>query len=144
MRGRPVGELVAHQTVLCGAASMTVAEAAKSMCDARVGAIMIVEAGRLVGIFTERDALYRVLAQGKDPKQVRMRDVMTANPTTVSPDTTVGAALLLMHDNGFRHVPVTENGQPIGMISARDALGPEMIEFESELGKREHLTEILG
>lgn len=144
MSRRPVRELVKHQRVLSGTANLTVAEAARRMCEAKVGALMVIEGETLVGIFTERDALYRVLAEGKDPKQVKLREVMTAHPTTVSADTLVGHALLIMHENGFRHVPVVENGRPIGMVSARDALGPEVAEFESELVQRDHLTEILG
>lgn len=69
---------------------------------------------------------------------------MTASPTTIPPQTPIGEALLIMHENGFRYVPVVEDGRPIGMVSARDALGPEMAVFETELGQREHLTEILG
>jgi signal-transduction protein with cAMP-binding, CBS, and nucleotidyltransferase domain len=68
---------------------------------------------------------------------------MTRKPRTVDPDKEIGHALLMMYDGGFRHVPVVEDGKPLGMISARDALGPELRDFETELLHREHLGETL-
>ena len=68
---------------------------------------------------------------------------MTAKPQTIAPDKAVGHALLMMYEGGFRHVPVVERGKPVGMVSARDALGPELEEFQSELLQREHLREII-
>ena len=144
MPNRPVSQLVKNQRILTATATMSVAEAAAAMREAKVGAIMVVNGPRLVGIFTERDALYRVLAAGKDPTRTSLADVMTVSPTTITPDMPFGHALHLMYERGFRHVPVVEDGQPIGMVSARDALGPEMEQFEAELREREHLTEILG
>lgn len=105
---------------------------------------MVLERKKLVGIFTERDALYRVLANGKNPKQTRLGEVMTLNPTTITANMPFGHALHLMYERNFRHVPVVDDGVPIGMVSARDALGPEMEQFEAELLEREHITEILG
>jgi len=64
---------------------------------------------------------------------------MTTAPKTVDPDKTFGYALLMMHENGFRHVPVIENGKPVGIVSARYALDPEMEEFVSEVQRREHI-----
>jgi signal-transduction protein with cAMP-binding, CBS, and nucleotidyltransferase domain len=66
---------------------------------------------------------------------------MTPKPKTIGPDKAVGHALLMMYDGGFHHVPVVERGKPLGMISARDALGPELQEFQGELVKREHIGE---
>jgi CBS domain-containing protein len=70
--------------------------------------------------------------------------VMTAHPQTITPDKPFGHALLMMHEAGFRHVPVVENGKPVGMVSARDALAPELQEFDSELERRTRIGEILG
>lgn len=114
----------------------TVAKAAKLMARKNVGAIMVVEDKQLVGIFTERDAVFRVVAEGLDVAKTRIGDVMTRSPVTVGPDEIFGRALLLMHDNGFRHVPVVENGEPIGIVSSRIALDPEMEEFVSETQRR--------
>ena len=68
---------------------------------------------------------------------------MTSKPQTITPDKAVGHALLMMYEGGFRHVPVVEHGKPVGMVSARDALGPELDEFQAELLQREHLREII-
>ena len=145
MPQRPVRSLIARQKILTAAADMTVAEAARLMKKKTVGAVMVVRGdGRLAGIFTERDALFRVLAEGRDPKSTRLADVMTSHPQTIAPDKPFGHALLMMYDGGFRHVPVVENGKPIGMVSARDALGPELEEFESEMQRRTRIGEILG
>jgi CBS domain-containing protein len=144
MPNRPVRQLVKNQRILTATASMSVADAAAAMRDARVGAIMVLSGPQLAGIFTERDALYRVLAAAKDPKKTKLGEVMTADPDTIGPDMPFGHALHIMYDRGFRHVPVVENGLPIGMVSARDALGPEMEQFQAELREREHLEEIMG
>ena len=64
---------------------------------------------------------------------------MTTTPTTVGPDRSLGYALLLMHENGFRHVPVIENGKLIGVVSARDALNPDLEEFVAEAERRKHI-----
>ena len=117
----------------------TVSKAAKLMARKRVSAVMVVEDERLVGIFTERDAVFRVIAKGRDADETRLADVMTTPPLTVDPDKTFGYALLMMHENGFRHVPVVENGKPIGIVSSRNALDPEMEEFVSEAQRRKHI-----
>jgi CBS domain-containing protein len=144
MPHRPVSELIANQTVVTAEATISVSDAAMLMRNARVGAVMVVKAGRLVGIFTERDALYRVLAIGIDPHKTKLGDVMTASPTAISPSRPFGHALHIMYERGFRHVPVVDQGVPVGMVSARDALGPELKQFEQELEERQHIAEILG
>ncbi|MBI5901617.1 MAG: CBS domain-containing protein [Rhodocyclales bacterium] len=144
MPNRAIEQLICKQQILTATATMSVAEAATAMRSARVGAIMVLKGGRLAGIFTERDALYRVLAEGRDPTKTRLGEVMTADPTTASPQMPFGHALHLMYERGFRHVPVVDKGVPVGMVSARDALGPELDQFESELKEREHLMEVMG
>jgi CBS domain-containing protein len=119
--------------------STTVSKASALMAKKNVGAVVVIESGRLVGIFTERDAVFRVLAQGLDPRVTRLAEVMTTEPKTVDPDESYGYALLIMHKNGFRHVPVIENGKPIGIVSSRSALDPSMEEFISEERRREHI-----
>jgi CBS domain-containing protein len=117
----------------------TVSKAAKLMAKKNVGAVMIVKEERLIGIFTERDAVFRVIAKGLDADTTALADVMTPAPKTVDPDKSFGYALLMMHENGFRHVPVIENGKPIGIVSARNALDPDMEEFVSEAQRRKHI-----
>jgi CBS domain-containing protein len=144
MTQRPVRSILGSQTPVTANGEMSVAQAARLMKDRRVGAVLIMHEGRLAGIFTERDALFRVLAEGRDPAKTELHDVMTANPRTITPDRPFGHALHLMHEGGFRHVPVVEGGAPLGVVSARDALGPELEAFVAELDKREHIFEVLG
>ncbi len=145
MPQRAIRSMIAKQKVLTATAEITVTDAARLMKKKSVGAVMVVkDNGRLAGIFTERDALFRVLAEGRDPKTTRLSDVMTAQPQTITPEKPFGHALLMMYESGFRHVPVVEDGKPVGMVSARDVLGPELQEFESELQRRTRIGEILG
>jgi CBS domain-containing protein len=144
MSRRLVRTIVANRYCLTVPGKTTVSEAAWLMKKNNVGTVMVVRNGRLVGIFTERDALFRVLAARHDPRTTQLTEVMTRNPQTIHPDKAFGHALLMMYEGGFRHVPVVEDGRPLGMVSARDALGPELLEFESELTHREHLREIIG
>lgn len=124
------------ERLLVAVPQTSVREAARLMASRQVSALVVVEGGRLTGIFTERDAVFRVIATGRSPETTVLADVMTHEPVTVTPDETFGYALLLMHENGFRHVPVVEGGVPIGMVTARDALDPDLEEFESEARRR--------
>ena len=144
MTHRRIADIIADQTPLTAPGSTTVADAARLMKRHTIGAVIVVDDGKLAGIFTERDALFRVVAESRDPAATRISDVMTARPQTITPDRPIGHALLLMYEGGFRHVPVVENGKLIGMVSARDALGPELQAFESELVHRDHIREILA
>lgn len=132
----PVSDVLERRKLIVAAPDATVAEAARLMKEGRVGAVLVVEDGRLIGIFTERDALFRVMAPGLASAAIRLRDVMTPDPTTVAPDETFGYALLLMYDHGFRHVPVVQDGKPVGVLSARHALDPELEEFAAEAERR--------
>jgi CBS domain-containing protein len=105
---------------------------------------MVVEGTRLVGIFTERDVVFRVVAKGRDPAQTLLSEVMTPDPRTIDPAKSFGYALLLMHENGFRHMPVVEDGKPVGMVSARNALDPDLEEFVSESQRRKHILSTGG
>jgi CBS domain-containing protein len=133
-----------QKKVLTAPPTMTVDEAARLMKKNNVGALMVVEGTRLVGIFTERDGMFRVLATKRDPHATRLASVMTRNPKSVSPDQPFGYALFMMFEGGFRHMPVVENDALVGMVSSRDALGPDLQQFSEELKNREHIGEILG
>src|SRR4051812_488917 len=143
MPQRPVRSIV-RQAPVTASGDTSVAQAARLMKEQRVGALLVLDDERLAGIFTERDALFRVVAEGRDPGATRLRDVMTLNPRTIAPDRPFGHALHMMHEGGFRHVPVVDGGRPVGVVSARDALGPELEQFVAELDDRSHITEILG
>ncbi len=128
-----------RKKVLIAPPDTCVSTAAKLMATNKVSAVMVVDNKRLVGIFTERDAVFRVIAQDRDAQTTRLVEVMTRAPKTVRPDESFGYALLIMHENGFRHVPVIENGEVIGIVSARNALDPELEEFESEAQRRKNI-----
>jgi CBS domain-containing protein len=135
----PIKEVMERKRLLTAPSQTTVAEAAKLMAQRGVGAVMVVDRERLVGIFTERDALFRVIAQGLDYRTTRLTDVMTLDPTTVSPDKPLGYALLIMHQGRFRHLPVIEGGKLVGVVSARYALDPDLEEFVAESERRKHM-----
>jgi CBS domain-containing protein len=144
MPTRKISDVIAGQSVHTASDKITVLAAAQAMAKAKVGSILIVDGkGILEGIFTERDALMRVLAKGLDPTKTTLAEVMTSKLQTIPPDRPLGHALHMMFEGGFRHVPVVENGKPVGMVSARDALGGELVQFENELHQRDEITEIL-
>jgi CBS domain-containing protein len=123
--------------------NMTVGEAARLMQRHHIGAIMVVENERLIGIFTERDALFRVLAEDRN-QSTPVGDVMTRNPVSISPDKQFADALQLMHTGRFRHVPVVENGRAVGLVSASDAMGPELEAFIWEVLRQEQASDVLA
>ncbi len=143
MANRTISDVIRDQKILSAESGISVREAARLMAADKVGALLIVEKGQLIGIFTERDILNRVVAASLDPDKTGIAGVMTRNPQTIRPDRPVSHALHMMYEGGFRHMPVAENGVPLGMISIRDALGQELTEFESELERRDALTEII-
>ena len=139
MFNQPIRDLMERKNFLTALPGTTVSSAARLMAERKVGAVLVVENEHLLCIFTERDAVFRVLALGRDPEATRLTDVMTPEPKTMDPDKTYGHALLLMQENGFRHVPVIEGGRPVGIVSSRNALDPDLEEFTSEERRREHL-----
>lgn len=99
----------------------TLGEAAQKMADARVGSAVVHEHGRLIGIVTERD-LMRSVAGRVHPSEGRVREWMTVEPVTASPQTSGGEAARLMLERGFRHLPVTDGERTLGMVSLRDVM----------------------
>ncbi len=143
MSQRTIRMIIDQQDLVTASAKTTISDAARLMKQHHVGAIMVVADGNLVGIFTERDGLFRVLAEGRDG-QTTLDDVMTRNPVTIHPDRSFAEALHMMYGGSFRHVPVVEDGRPIGMVSARDALGPELEAFVYELLRQGQIEDILA
>ena len=139
MLGLPIRSVLEPRKLIVAAPDQCVTHAVRLMRESGVGAVLVVERGRLVGIFTERDAVYRVMAADRDPSVTRIAEVMTREPKTVAPDESFGYALMLMHENGFRHAPVVEDGRPVGVVSARHALDPELEEFAVEAERRRHI-----
>lgn len=139
MFGLPIRSVMERKKLLVAPPETTVAAAAKLMAKRRVSAVMVVEDGRLVGIVTERDVVHRVIAKERDARTTRLSEVMTRELITVTPEESFGYAMLLMYEHGFRHAPVIENGQPVGIVSARNALDPDLEEFEAEAQRRKHI-----
>ena len=145
MVDRSIRMIIEAKEVITCAEQTSVIEAARVMKRHRIGAIMVVEPGnKLIGIFTERDALFRVLAEGRDLAGTRVADVMTRNPESIHPGKQFAEALQLMHQGRFRHVPVVEDGRAVGIVSASDAMGPELEAFVWELLRQEQMGDVLA
>ena len=143
MPQRTIRMIIDQQELVTATATTSVTDAAKLMRQRKVGAVMVVEDGKLVGVFTERDAAFRVLADGRDGTAT-LAEMMTPNPQTIHPDKPFTHALDMMYRGGFRHVPVVEEGRPVGIVSARDALGPELEAFVYELLRQEQIEDVLA
>jgi CBS domain-containing protein len=97
-----------------------VTECVRLMTADKIGALIVMEGGRLIGIFTERDALNKVLAGGLDPGNTKVSEVMTRDPYCISPTTTVGDAMKLITKRRFRHLPIVDNGKVLAVVSSGD------------------------
>ena len=130
MTNRKLAYIVKDQKPLVLALNETVQHACRLMWERRAGSVLIVDTeNRLSGIFTGRDAV-RLLAKGKDAATTHLAEAMTPNPVTVAPESRAIDALKAMSDGGFRHVPVTENGRILGVVSRGDFKGMEFEEFD--------------
>ncbi|HTS90489.1 MAG TPA: CBS domain-containing protein [Stellaceae bacterium] len=134
MTMRQVSEVVRHRDPLILSEDTTVKHACSCMREARVGAVLVIDKNaNLVGIFTGRDAVTRIAAEGKDAATTRLGDVMTRDPYTMAPDKTTIDALRLMWERGFRHVPVVDNGRLLGVVSRGDFRGLEQDRLDEEM-----------
>src|SRR6266478_5777269 len=118
----PIYDLVKDRRVYSIEADSTVLEAARFMMEHRIGALPVLRNGELVGIFSERDIMNRVVAAGRLPGTTKISEVMTPNPKAVSVDETVENCLFLMREFGFRHLPITDGIEIKGLVSLRDIL----------------------
>jgi CBS domain-containing protein len=105
-------------------AETPLSECIQMMQERRFGSLLVVDkAGVLIGIFTERDCLMRVLGKSVDLSAVTVQDFMTANPVTERPDVSLAFALNLMSNGGFRHIPIVDqDNMPIGVVSVKDVV----------------------
>jgi len=133
---RSVRSIIGSQTPITAAKSATVLEAALLMKKHGKGALLVVEGPRLIGIFTERDVVFRVVAAERNPAGTRLAEVMTPHPQTIHPNEPFVHALRIMHKGGFRHLPVVENEWPVGVVSARDALDDDLYALRAHLEQR--------
>lgn len=126
-------DVVRDQTLVTLTSLAMVAEAAKLMAQRHMGAVLVVDRDRLVGIVTERDIAVRVVAAGRDPATTKVAAVMTPNPDTLKPTDTVRAALDLMAKGGYRHLPVKRGQKLVGMVSIRDLYRSVVDQLEADI-----------
>jgi CBS domain-containing protein len=119
----------------------TVREAAVRMAQNCRASVLVVEDDRVLGLFTERDVLVRVVGAGRDPAATRLREVMTADPETIGADEPVAEAVRRMDEGGVRHLPVVDGGQVLGVLSTRDIPVLELGRLAEELHERHRLAE---
>lgn len=118
----PIYDLVKDRPIYSVEADRTVLEAARYMMEHRIGALPVLRNGELVGIFSERDIMNRVVAVGRLPGSTKISEVMTTNPKAVGVDETIENCLYLMREFGFRHLPIVDGKELKGLVSSRDIL----------------------
>jgi len=126
-------DLINNQDTYRADGTQTVLEVAQAMVARNIGAVPVLRDGVLVGIFSERDLMKRVVAEGRDPRTTSLEEVMTEDPLTVDPAETVENCMLLMRRHGFRHLPICEGKQLLGVVSLRDVLLHDLTEKDYEV-----------
>ncbi len=125
-----------HEPVLTAAPDERVDSVVRRMCTAEVGAVLVVEDGKLRGIFSERDLLARVVGGGRNPSETRVGEVSTEKVVTVAPSASIRECAEALRSGKIRHLPVVDDGKPVGIVSARDF-------FEKVAGELETLIDRL-
>ena len=115
-------DLLRNPVVVSGEPHQTVLDVARLMVNHNIGAVPVLQHGKLVGIFSERDLMNRVIVGGKDPARTQVSQVMTEDPMTVQPGDSVETCMTLMRRHGFRHLPVCSGRELKGVVSLRDLL----------------------
>lgn len=137
---RKMSDFVRNQDPLTLPPEMTVKDACRHMRDRRVGAVLVTEAdGRLVGIFTGRDAVHRVLAEGRSAGHTKLAEVMTRDPDAMPPGKSAIEVLRVMEDGRYRHVPIVDDGKVVGIVSRFDFSGLELDRLDEETGLWERI-----
>ena len=137
---RKMADMVRNQDPVTLPPDATVKDACQRMRDRRIGAVLIIEADRrLVGIFTGRDAVHRVLAEGKNAARTILAEVMTRDPDTMPPGNRAIEALRRMEDGRFRHLPIVDDGKVVGIVSRFDFSGIELDRLDEETGLWERI-----
>lgn len=145
MPNRLISEVIAGKNYVAVTSKASVREVAKLMKAGHTSAVLVIDRKEvLVGICTERDIIFNVVAGALDPDHTPVHPIMTEKPVTIGPEKPFGHALHMMFEGGFRHVPVVDDaGRPVGMLAAHDALDSDALEFERDLVRREEITVIL-
>ena len=121
---KPILELLKNRnsTVFQVSPSITVFEALQCLSDHGVGALLVMDKGRLVGVVSERDYTRKVALQGKNSKETTVAEIMTSDVITVTPSTRTGVCMALMSQKKIRHLPVVDGSAVLGLISIRDIM----------------------
>ncbi|MGO9647259.1 putative signal-transduction protein with CBS domains [Candidatus Sulfotelmatobacter sp. SbA7] len=128
-----ISDLISNQDTYGVEANQTVLEVVKAMVGRNIGAVPVLHDGRLVGIFSERDLMSRVVAEGRDPQTTQVEQVMTPDPLTVTPTESAENCMLLMRRHGFRHLPICEGQRVVAVVSLRDILLHDLTEKDHEV-----------
>lgn len=126
-------DLINPQDTYRADANQSVFDVALAMVERNIGAVPVLRNGLLVGIFSERDLMKRVVAEGRDPRGTYVEEVMTEDPLTVCPEESVETCMVLMRRHGFRHLPICEGKQLRGLVSLRDILLHDLNEKDHEV-----------
>jgi len=125
-------DLVKDRKVYSINADRTVLEAARFMMEHNVGALPVMRNGELTGIISERDIMNRVVALGRTPGHTAVAEVMTPKPRAVGLDESIEECLFIMHEFGFRHLPIVDGKEIKGLLSLRDVLMYQAAEMERQ------------
>jgi len=128
-----VMDVLAQKELYSVEPDQTATEVAHRMAELHVGAILVMQAGELKGIFSERDFLVRVIVEHRDPNRIPVRDVMTCNVVTIDESATIEEAMEGMRIHNCRHLPVTRAGSVVGFLSMRDVMNFELERKTEEL-----------
>lgn len=126
-------DLIKTQETYQAELGQTVLETVQAMVERNIGAVPVMHNGKLMGIFSERDLMKRVVAESRDPRSTCLAEVMTEDPLTVSTNEDLESCMTLMRRHGFRHVPVCKDGHLVGMVSLRDILLHDLSEKDDEV-----------
>jgi len=126
-------DLIKDQETFQAELGDTVLETVRTMVEQNIGAVPVLHNEKLVGIFSERDLMKRVVAEGRDPRSTCLAEVMTDDPLTVNMSETIENCMALMRRHNFRHLPVCHDGHLVGMVSLRDILLHDLDEKDDEV-----------
>jgi len=137
---KPVSELLKRQdrTLWHARPDDTVFEALQLLAEYEVGALMVMDQGKLVGVLSERDYTRKIALQGRNSKETRVRDIMTRDVLYVTPSTGTREAMALMSEKKIRHLPVLDGSTVVGMISIRDIMDDIIADHESTIEQLEN------
>ena len=137
---RPILDLLKKRTQVNWSLSSqdTVFDALQTLANHNVGALMVLDGGKLVGVFSERDYTRKIALAGKSSKDTKVKDIMTANVITVAPTVKTRDCLALMSQKSIRHLPVVEGEKVLGMISIRDIMNDIIADHELTINQLQH------